>query len=894
MSRPTAALWVLGLLCGATASAWAQTGDGYVGVYADSLGTIACSTVPQMTGTTLYVIGKAAGTTAGGITGAEFRIEVTSPTGWMFSYSPPESANVVNGAVMDTSADSLDSSGMNLAFPSCVYPLNGVIHLGTISVFNLNGSDTQLLVKRHNVPRNPSEPCALFVACDDPVFSKWCMSVSPESTCTLSKPLTRLHWDDEVISATTLNAGGPEQPVALGTMDQQILALFKPGAIALPPGLSAATLEATTITSDSLAELLSSSGVTAIAQAFPGEVPAEELKDVLRVVLPDVESRDALVATLQGDPEVIFAQKNGGAICHATREDSVESYVGRDLGLGTWTDQVTPRIASVCYWGPPTDQCYYTVQNCTNDPLVHWQWPLWNPGAPGISSATCFKDLKIDQAWSLTHGTSITIELLGNGIARNEDLAGRISGPEGDLGDTPYAGVLVANQDNGIGIAGLNWNARVKVSQVRSNSGNALDDVGIAFALKLAGRNRIILNEYRLADANGDQRNSPTVRVMLLNAYKNDKILINAMGDDIFDNNEREYPAGYDQGTITVGSMRPNGIRDSDSKTGNHIDFIAPGQQIRTTFGSGYSWRQGTGLAAAELAGIVSLMLGVDPGLYNDDVYEMLRMSANYNSSPARNSDVGWGCPNAWDAVRRLQSPYRIYHWTADGADWWNEREYDHGIWMTSPAPGWGAGQYWTQKYEVFKVVPYYYDFANQPQAWGLGSRTTGYPGGSEVDGNYYPIPNCELVEGREHEATLRTYVYRLTREFYWGETYGWFPCAPWEIHWEYAAWGELNPVDVEAGRTPGDRLMFSVESPMRGQVRMSVDLPSPMTVQLKVYNVSGSLVADVYSGALTAGRHDFEWQGGGRNSTPVRSGVYFAKLQANGVTASKKIVLVR
>src|SRR5262245_24546564 len=67
----------------------AQTNDGYIGIYADAAGTLPCTTVPPLSGTTLYVIAKLEGASAGGISGAEFRIEVENPSGWQFSYTSP-------------------------------------------------------------------------------------------------------------------------------------------------------------------------------------------------------------------------------------------------------------------------------------------------------------------------------------------------------------------------------------------------------------------------------------------------------------------------------------------------------------------------------------------------------------------------------------------------------------------------------------------------------------------------------------------------------------------------------------------------------------------------------------------------------------------------------------
>jgi hypothetical protein len=156
--------------------------NGYVGVYQDSAGTQACASVPLYTGTNLYVIAKTAGPTANGITGAEFRVEVSNPAGWLFSYTPPPDAGLTLGNPLDTTADTSDTSGLNISFPSCRLPLSGRVNLGRISVFNAGGDSTRLVVKRHNRPSSAYYQCALFTLCDS-AFSKACMSSSAEPPC---------------------------------------------------------------------------------------------------------------------------------------------------------------------------------------------------------------------------------------------------------------------------------------------------------------------------------------------------------------------------------------------------------------------------------------------------------------------------------------------------------------------------------------------------------------------------------------------------------------------------------------------------------------------------------------------------------------------------------------
>jgi hypothetical protein len=176
--------------------------------------------VPAFTGTTLYVIAKTAGASANGISGAEFRIEVSNPTGWFFSYYPP-SGSTPMGTILDTDpGNPSDGSGLNIVFPTCQQPVSSTIFLGTISLFNAGGSPTSLSVKRHSNPTNPGYTCPLFTLCDDPSFSQVCMSTSTDAPCQVagSKALLWNAGDDAVFSATLNEVGhvtGDPDPDAL-------------------------------------------------------------------------------------------------------------------------------------------------------------------------------------------------------------------------------------------------------------------------------------------------------------------------------------------------------------------------------------------------------------------------------------------------------------------------------------------------------------------------------------------------------------------------------------------------------------------------------------------------------------------------------------------------------
>lgn len=163
--------------------------SGYVGVFQDSTGTVACTVVQPYTGTTLYVLATLDGETGAGISGAEFRIEVSDPTGWLFSYFPPTGSLAIGNPIDAQPANAADGAGVDLAFPHCATPSSsGKVRMGTISVFNLSGSATSLTVKPHASPKNPFYMCPLFTKCDTPLYTKTCMTAALTPPCSTIAP----------------------------------------------------------------------------------------------------------------------------------------------------------------------------------------------------------------------------------------------------------------------------------------------------------------------------------------------------------------------------------------------------------------------------------------------------------------------------------------------------------------------------------------------------------------------------------------------------------------------------------------------------------------------------------------------------------------------------------
>ncbi len=74
--------------------------------------------------------------------------------------------------------------------------------------------------------------------------------------------------------------------------------------------------------------------------------------------------------------------------------------------------------------------------------------------------------------------------------------------------------------------------------------------------------------------------------------------------------------------------------------------------------------------------------------------------------------------------------------------------------------------------------------------------------------------------------------------------------------------------------------------------IKFSLEEAGP--VSLKVFDVNGRVVKTLASGSHAAGEHEMIWNGQDESGSSLASGVYFYRLQADGKTMSKRMVLLK
>ncbi|MCK4654634.1 MAG: T9SS type A sorting domain-containing protein, partial [Candidatus Cloacimonetes bacterium] len=83
--------------------------------------------------------------------------------------------------------------------------------------------------------------------------------------------------------------------------------------------------------------------------------------------------------------------------------------------------------------------------------------------------------------------------------------------------------------------------------------------------------------------------------------------------------------------------------------------------------------------------------------------------------------------------------------------------------------------------------------------------------------------------------------------------------------------------------------------NPFNPITTISFSIPEESKVDLSVYNIKGQKVISLVKKSFESGNHSVIWNGRDSNGNPVRSGIYFYKLDVNGKSkAFKKCLLLK
>jgi len=289
---------------------------------------------------------------------------------------------------------------------------------------------------------------------------------------------------------------------------------------------------------------------------------------------------------------------------------------------------------------------------------------------PMYSQQDYLFQLSVDKAWGLLkdYTNEVDVVVIDSGVnPGHEDMGENVKGgynavsvsnintEDGSGHGTSVAGVIAAIANNGKGIAGIGGNAKIIPIRVEDSKGK-IYQFNIARALVYAADRR-----YRVANLSlGSFYSSVALEKAVNYAAVFKVILVAAAGNEGTD--KKSYPAAYNK-VLSISAINQLDMLTWFSNRGDWIDFCAPGDRVLSTSANGgYKKVSGTSFSSPICAGVVALLLRVNPNLTYDQVYDILKRSSYDLGLEGYDRFYGWGRIDAHKAVQITIEEYATTH----------------------------------------------------------------------------------------------------------------------------------------------------------------------------------------------------------------------------------------
>ena len=281
------------------------------------------------------------------------------------------------------------------------------------------------------------------------------------------------------------------------------------------------------------------------------------------------------------------------------------------------------------------------------------------PNDPSLSLEWGLTKVRAADAWSVSHSNSgVVIAVLDTGVSLSHpDLASKIVASKNFSSSSTVddvkghgshaAGIAAAATNNGVGVAGLGYNALIENVKVLNDDGSGLYSA-VAQGITWAADNGADVISMSLVGTSP----SATLQSAVDYAWSKGAVVVAAAGN--YANSTPTYPASY-ANVLAVAATTDLDKLASFSDYGDWVDVAAPGISIYSTIPGGYGYMSGTSMAAPYVSGLAALLFTrlTDTngnGRVNDEVRAQILATADNVGI----SGIGSGRINAYRAVTEV------------------------------------------------------------------------------------------------------------------------------------------------------------------------------------------------------------------------------------------------
>ncbi len=442
---------------------------------------------------------------------------------------------------------------------------------------------------------------------------------------------------------------------------------------------------------------------------------------------------------------------------------------------------------------------------------------------------------------------------------------------------THCSGIASAVTNNGVGVAGLDWNGTVMPLRIGYQY---LFILGVV-EMDWAASSIVYATDKgaRVVSCSWGSANTGGLGAAVDYAVANNVLIFSAAGND---NNQQQSYLCSRADVLAVAATDQNDHKASFSNYGAWIDVSAPGVSILSTvFNDGYTRFDGTSMASPLAAGLAGLVFSQNPQMTGEEVGIRIMDTCDDidDINPNYAGLLGAGRINAYAALEGggpsqdltvsmvpddppiTVPPGGSFTYTGIVS---NEGDSPvvTDIWVMLDIPGYGMYGPVQQANNVSLN-------ANQTISYsGITQQVPNYA----PTGLYYNIAYVGDYPGSPVDSAYFEFTVSGARSGDVGD---------WTLTGWFDEYGETVPAATA--------LMENYPNPFNASTSISYHLSSSGAVKLEVYNLMGQKVAVLAEGAQEAGRHSVTW-----DAADYTSGIYFYKLTVDGDIFTKRMTLLK